>query len=284
MQISEPMEKVDMNNHQGQFDGKVAGQLGKLSTRLAESPVELRDARRLRYQVFYREMAAKPNLGQRLTRMDLDKHDRHCDHLLVLDETSSGSSKIIGTQRFLTKNSGNSIPTYASQGEFDLEGLHSRHGSSTFMELGRSCILAEYRSKRTAELMWHGTWAYAVARKVDVMVGCASFPTSNVEEITPALQLLDSSAPADGEWQVEPASSTAFCITKPADGELDTKSAIRQLPPLIRGYLRLGAMFSMHAVPDPVFGTIDVLVVLPVSRINPRYVSYYGSGAERHAS
>ncbi|MEM9279282.1 MAG: GNAT family N-acyltransferase, partial [Pseudomonadota bacterium] len=166
--------------------------------------------------------------------------------------------------------------------EFDVASLIRRHPERMFMELGRSCILAEYRSKRTMELMWQGTWAYALHNKVDVMLGCASFHTDKVADIAEALGFLSRFSSVTDEWSVSPNSPDAFLIKPFEQAITDERKALRKLPPLIKGYLRLGAMFSSHAVPDPDFGTIDILVVLPVERINRRYVNYYGEDASKH--
>ena len=131
-----------------------------------------------------------------ITKRDQDRFDDNCDHLLVVDEEYSSSAKphVIGTQRFLVRSSQNEEQAFYSQSEFDLESLYRKHTDKTFMELGRSCILPDYRNRRTMELMWQGTWAYALENDVDVMVGCASFPgysscTDN-QSLAPALGLL----------------------------------------------------------------------------------------------
>ena len=258
------------------------GRIGELSTRLATSSSDVRNAQRLRYKVFYEEMSARPGIYNRLTRRDRDPHDVHCDHLLVLDESAGTKPSVVGTQRFFLKPGGSEGIRFHSQSEFDLEGLAARHSAKMFMELGRSCILPQYRTKRTAELMWHGTWAYALKNKVDVMVGCASFGASDIETLAPALGFLSTQPSAAEEWHVDPTGADAVVLQDFEHKVAEVKKAIRLLPPLIRGYLRLGAMFSTCAVPDPEFGTVDVLVVLPVDRINPRYISHYGADAGRH--
>jgi len=212
----------------------------------------------------------------------MDGHDSNCDHLLVLDAAKKSGSQIVGTQRFFLKTGVAGSGDCYSQQEFDVAALISRKPGFTFMELGRSCILPEYRSKRTMELMWQGTWAYAVENRVDVMLGCASFHCDNLEDIRHSLGFLSKYAAATEDWQVSASVEDAIEM-KPFEAlALDARSAIRQLPPLLKGYLRLGAMFSVQAVPDPEFGTIDVLVILPVDRINRRYVNYYGEDASKH--
>ena len=260
----------------------ISGKIGSLSTRLAVSPAEVEESQHIRYQVFCEEMSAAKNQARLLTQRDSDDHDALCDHLLMIESNAPGGKKIVGTQRFFVKSSKDRTGTFYSQPEFDLEGLAKRFPDKKFMELGRSCILSDYRNKRTMELMWHGTWAYALHHKVDVMVGCASFEAKGFDKIAPSLAFLAKNALCDDEWDTPATSKDAVSITGFELPQENTKRALAGLPPLIKGYLRLGAKFSRQAVPDPDFGTIDILVVLPVATINPRYVNYYGADAGKH--
>ena len=171
---------------------------------------------------------------------------------------------------------------YYSAGEFDVEALIARHQNLRFLELGRSCVLEGYRDKRTIELLWHGSWAYVCRHGFDVMFGCASFPGTDPGVHETALAFLRNHAGPDAGWETEATGRDIVC-PQPMSGEPDLKTAMRGLPPLIKGYLRLGAMFARDAVIDYEFNTIDILVLLPVARLNPRYVNYYGEKAERHA-
>lgn len=259
----------------------VSGRIGTLSTRLACTRDEIKTAQRIRYKVFCEEMSARKNVSRRITRRDRDAHDKHCDHLLVTD-LINGQEKIVGTQRFFVKSDNTTSQPFYSQSEFDLDTLASRHPRKRFMELGRSCILPEYRCKRTMELMWHGTWAYALQQRADVMIGCASFEASGFQEIAACLGFLSEHAQCDDAWDTVAVAKNAMPLSKFRQAGQNPKRALASLPPLIKGYLRLGAKFASQAVPDPDFGTIDILVVLPVETINPRYVNYYGADAGRH--
>jgi putative hemolysin len=263
---------------------RTLGRLGSLSTRLAVSDEEIREAQKIRFEVFCGEFFARQQTDPS-SRVEQEDHDKWCDHLLVLDTANEASPKTVGTQRFLVKKASDKTPVFRSQSEFDLEGLAVRHPDKTFMELGRSCILEAYRSKRTMELMWHGTWAYAIENSVDVMTGCASFHAQSIEDIKPALNFLASLSVPDTPWKVDPVSDDCLSIQQlllEDDIAIEPKKAIRTLPPLIKGYLRLGAVFSDHVVFDKAFGTIDIAVILPVENINPRYVNYYGADASKH--
>ena len=260
----------------------VYGEIGQLSTRLATSQEEIHQAQHIRYQVFCEEMSASKNDIRLATKRDEDAHDAICDHLLVIDHAHPEGPKIVGTQRFFVKSASQASGTFYSQPEFNLEGLAQRFATKRFMELGRSCILPQYREKRTMELMWHGTWAYALHQKADVMVGCASFEGVDFEKIAPALGFIAQHALCEDEWNTQATAANAVSLSDFEMGDTSPKRALASLPPLIKGYLRLGAKFSHQAVPDEDFGTIDILVVLPVATINPRYVKYYGADASKH--
>ncbi len=268
--------------------GKVLGRSGHLEIRLARSARDVRRAQRLRYQVFYEEMSAVPNARARLLRRDIDAFDAVCDHLLVVDTARldmrpgrKPCPMVVGTYRLLRQDKAGSTGFY-SQGEFDIASLIARHKGKRFLELGRSCVLEEYRTKKTVELLWHGIWAYVRHHHIDVMFGCASLEGVDPTQLRERLGFLHHNARATGEWsaRAHPFKHVAM-DTLPAHA-IDAKAALKALPPLLKGYLRIGARFGDGAVIDRQFGTTDVLVVLPVSHIEPRYVEYYGG--ERYAA
>lgn len=282
MNVLIPDNPLDKATSKPRADNHVRGRLGELVTRLAESNEEVQKAQRIRYQVFCEEFSALKSSPSQ-SQLEQEKHDLYCDHLLVLKETPSMPDEIIGTQRFLLKQSGKQAVAFRSQSEFDFQTLADKNPEKRFMELGRSCILKQYRNKRTMELMWHGTWAYAVQNQVDVMLGCASFYAKSQDEIALELGFLSNFRATSPNWQVTPTAPGAKALEDFAKPEIDAKGAIRNLPPLLKGYLRLGAFFSDHAVIDEEFGTIDVAVILPVENINPRYIKYYGADASKHS-
>ena len=262
----------------------VSGNLGKLSVRLANSDMEIRKLQALRYDVFYDEMSAVPSLAQRFTKLDQDEFDEICDHLLVLEDKQD----IAGTYRLLRQEIAEQNKGFYTAQEFDIAPLLERHKSKKFLELGRSCVRTEFRTKRTIELLWHGTWSYFLQHNCDVMFGCASFSGTDPDAIAQGLSYLHHNFRANDEWQIGAypglaADKVIEMDRVPAD-QLDTRAALRTLPPLIKGYLRVGAMVGSQAVLDEHFGTIDVLIILPVENIAPRYLNYYGIDASRHKS
>ena len=274
---------------------KVYGRIGDLEVRLACSRSDLRRAQRLRYQVFYQEMSAKPKVSARMRRRDQDPYDAYCDHLLVVDTAAlklpvserKGLARwrniptVVGTYRVLRQEVAQRHGGFYTQGEYDIEPLvRARSPKYRFMELGRSCVLKPYRNKRTVELLWHGLWTYVREHRVDVMLGCASFEGIDPAEHATALSFLHHNRLAPPEWRVKAHNHLYERMDLIPKDKVDGKAALKALPPLIKGYLRLGAFVGDGAVIDRQFGTVDVLIVLPVEKIDPRYFEHFGAPDE----
>lgn len=276
----------------GRKPPKVYGAIGSLEVRLARTRAEVRRAQRLRYEVFYNEMSAKPSLAAQLRRRDQDPYDALCDHLLVIDKSEEQPggdrrrprSRVVGTYRVLRQDMRRGSRGFYTQSEYDIAKLiDHRSPEYSFMELGRSCVLKPYRNKRTVELLWHGLWTYIREHGVDVMLGCASFEGTDPDEHAMALSFLHHERLAPVEWRVKAHDHLRVPMDiLPAD-KVDAKQALKSLPPLIKGYLRLGAFVGDGAVIDHQFGTTDVLIILPVEKIDPRYFEHFGAPDERQS-
>jgi putative hemolysin len=263
------------------------GRLGPLEVRLARNAAEIRRAQKLRYRVFYREMSAVPDATSFLSRRDVDPFDAVCDHLLVVDHAAPRlrrAPKVVGTYRLLRQEVADRQSGFYSAGEFDIDALVARHGERRFLELGRSCVLPDYRTKRTLELLWHGIWTYVLAHRIDVMIGCASLEGTDPDRLALPLSFLHHYARAPEAWRAAALPRRYVELNRIPKSAVDPKAALQSLPPLIKGYLRLGAFIGDGAVVDHQFGTTDVLIVLPVAGINSRYLDHFGPGAERHAA
>ena len=263
------------------------GKLGALEVRLARTAAEIRRAQKLRYDVFYKEMSAIAATAAYFARRDVDLFDAVCDHLLVVDHAASRlrkASTIVGTYRLLRQDVAERQGGFYSAGEFDVGSLVARHRHLKFLELGRSCVLPPYRNKRTVELLWHGIWAYVLAHRVDVMIGCASLEGTDPDRLALPLSFLHHYARAPEPWRTAALPRRYLELNRMPKAAVAPRAALQLLPPLIKGYLRLGAFVGDGAVIDRQFGTTDVLIILPVSAINSRYVDHFGPGAERHAA
>ncbi|CAN7146247.1 GNAT family N-acetyltransferase [Neorhizobium sp. LjRoot104] len=266
--------------------GDVFGRIGTLETRLARSEREIDAAQAVRYRVFVEEMNATLNPEAMRSRRDVDAFDAICDHLLVVDNAIEGDieDQIVGTYRLLRQEVALANNGFYSASEFDIEPLLARHPDKQFMELGRSCVLPDYRTKRTVELLWQGNWAYSLKHGMNAMFGCASFPGVLPEEHAMALSFLHHSVLTKDEWAVSALPELYRSMDlMPMEG-LNARKALSLLPPLIKGYLRLGAMVGDGAVIDHAFNTTDVLIVLPIASISDRYITHFGADAGRFAS
>jgi L-ornithine Nalpha-acyltransferase len=268
----------------------VLGRLGSLEVRLATTPKEIRRAQRLRFKVFYEEMSAVPNGASLFSRRDLDEYDDICDHILVLDHAAKpkpfrkSKHQVVGTYRLLRQDIADRHFGFYSAGEYEVAPLIEANPQLRFMELGRSCVLAPYRNRRTVELLWHGIWSYVLHHRIDVMIGCASLEGTDPRKLAVPLSFLHHYARAPDAWQVRALPERYIPMNVMSKEAVEPKAALRGLPPLVKGYLRLGATFGDGAVIDPQFGTTDVFVVLPVSAISRRYIHHFGPEANRHAA
>jgi len=263
------------------------GRLGALEVRLARTSAEIRRAQKLRFDVFYREMSAVADTTAYFARRDIDLFDAVCDHLLVIDHAAPKLRKaaaVVGTYRLLRQDVAERSGGFYGAGEFDIGSLVARHRDLKFLELGRSCVQPPYRNKRTVELLWHGIWTYVLEHRIDVMIGCASLDGIDPDHLALPLSFLHHYARAPEPWRTAALPRRYLELNRMPKAAIAPKMALQLLPPLIKGYLRLGAFVGDGAVIDRQFGTTDVLIILPVSAIRTRYVAHFGPGAERHAA
>ena len=247
---------------------------GQLDVRLASSAQEIAAAQALRYQIFYEEMGARPTLAMRAHRLDFDDYDHLCDHLLVIDHGADGRPGVVGTYRMLRQDVAERNGGFYSAREYDLSPLlRAGRGGGQLLELGRSCVAPEYRTAATISLLWRGIAAYLSAHGISHLFGCASLPGTNPDKHAAELSYLHQHHLAPPELR-----ATALIdvpLDRIAPGGYDVRAAQRALPPLIKGYLRVGAMIGDGAFVDRQFNTVDVFVVMPVEGITRRYLDRF---------
>jgi L-ornithine Nalpha-acyltransferase len=256
-----------------------------LTVRLAASPNDVRAAQRLRYLVFYKELGAAACEATQRIGLDQDRFDDFSDHLLVVqDQAVDGKpdlavlgGTLVGTYRLLRQQVAIQHDGFYTESEFSLAPLLQRHTDLSFLEVGRSCVAEGFRNKPVAELLWQGIWNYVRHHKLDVMLGCASLKGVDVDALADELTFLAHVSPAPQEWKVEALPSRHITMQRKPIAEVNHKAVLKNLPTLVKAYLRLGCYIGEGAVIDHQFNTTDVLIVLPVSAINPRYFTYYGA-------
>lgn len=263
----------------------ILGRIGNLEVRLARNSSEIAAAQETRFRVFYDELGASRRFVHVLEQRDSDRFDALCDHLLVLDRSIGGPDhrQVVGTYRLLPQEPGSKSACYSDQ-EFLLSDLMARHPEKRFLELGRSCVLPEYRTKRIVELLWQGIWAYCLHNRIDVMTGCASFPGIYPAAHSESLSFLAHNSRADADWDVRALPERYFPIDLMPKEAVNARRALASMPPLLKGYIRLGARIGDGCVIDEDFRTTDVFVILPVKMISERYVNHFGTSAGRYAA
>ncbi|MGQ0442002.1 MAG: GNAT family N-acetyltransferase [Methylophilaceae bacterium] len=239
---------------------KQAHAKNRLYLSLARNPAEVAEAQRLRYKVFAEEMGAElPGTGG----LDVDGFDEFCDHLLVRE---SGTHQVIGTYRILSPHKANEAGGYYSAGEFDLSRIN--HLFDRTVEVGRACVHQNYRNGGTITMLWAGLAKYMQMHHYEYMIGCASIPMHDGGHAAASLyNKLKDEYLAPNEYRVFPRMPLPI-------------SALNQdmqvaCPPLIKGYLRLGAQICGEPAWDSSFNTADMLVMLSLSKINLRYATHF---------
>ena len=254
---------------------------GSLDVRLASSEEEIAAAQALRYRIFYEEMAAKPDARMRRDRRDIDDYDAICDHLLVIDHDRAGGPQVVGTYRLLRQIVAQQHRGFYSAGEYDLSPLlthtfQQKIGAGRqLLELGRSCVDPDYRNIATINLLWRGIASYLAQHHIGYMFGCASFAGTDPAAHAEALSYLYHEHLVPEDLYVRALPDRFEAMNRLVPDAFEAKDALRGLPPLIKGYLRLGCFVGDGAVIDDQFNTTDVFILLPVERITRRYSERY---------
>ncbi len=250
--------------------------VGQLDVRLAVSQEEIAAAQALRYQIFYEEMGATPTAAMARVRRDIDDYDAICDHLLVVDHGLDGRPHVVGTYRLLRQVVAQQHKGFYSAGEYDLSRLiaHSA-GSGQLLELGRSCVAPAWRNNATISLLWRGIASYLQTHSIGHMFGCASLHGADPLLHSAELSYLYHHHLAPPELRAEALPENHVPMNRLPAAMIDARAASRALPPLIKGYLRVGAMVGNGGFVDHQFNTVDVFVIMPVDRITSRYAGRF---------
>jgi len=237
--------------------------------KIASSLEEIEAALRLRFEVFNLEMQEGLESSYE-TGFDSDVYDTFCDHLIVKENSSQ---RVVGTYRLLRQEKAEKNIGFYSECEFDLSNLKSLSGQS--LEVGRSCVAQKYRSIAVINLLWSGIARYMDIFRTERLFGCASLHTKNIEDISLLSAFLTKNFSAPGTYRVYPRAQHAMALLSCHLNEEKKRFAFKLLPPLLKGYLRLGAMVCGGPALDKEFRTVDFLVVVENDRITERYKKHY---------
>lgn len=270
-----PMEQC---SSVGMAQTATSSEAAGLEVRLAAGADEVDAAQALRYRVFHEELGA--TLSGSTPGRDVDDFDAVCDHLVILDHDAAPGGRVVGTYRLLRRSVAERHGGFYSAAEFDIAPLLARPGE--VLELGRSCIDPGYRTRAAMQLLWRGISAYILAHDVSLMFGCASLPGTDVEALAPALSYLHQNHLAPPALRARALPHRHVAMDRLAAGSLgavadrmDGRAAVAGLPPLLKGYLRLGGFIGDGAVIDHEFNTTDVCLIVPVDELTGKYARHF---------
>jgi putative hemolysin len=259
---------------------------GHLEVRLAVNTAEVDAVQALRYQVFYEEMGAKPTAAMQDRRRDFDALDDYCEHLMVIDRTriTADDIGVVGTYRLIRRSAAERYGSFYSASEYDISNLLDYPGE--ILELGRSCIHADYRTGTVMQILWRGLASYIFDHDISLLFGCASLPGTDPQALALPLSYLyyqhlappglRAKAIADRYVDMRLLPQEAFDPQAAfSTMKLDPRSGANSLPPLLKGYLRVGGYVGDGAVVDEQFNTTDVFIVVKTDLITSRYLRHY---------
>jgi L-ornithine Nalpha-acyltransferase len=251
--------------------------VGGLHMRLAETAEEVMAAQALRYRVFYEGTAAKPTVGMAASRRDFDTFDEFCDHLLVFDEARGDRAHaVVGAYRMMRRAGASRRGQFYSADEYDIAKLVAVPGE--ILELGRSCIDPAYRTGTVMQILWQGIADYVLGYDIKLMFGCASLPGTDPYVLAAPLTYLYRNHLAPAALRPRALDARYVSMDRLPDGAAVPQRALKMMPPLIKGYLRLGGFVGDGAVVDHDFGTTDVCVVVKTDLVTDRYFRHYTRG------
>ncbi len=256
------------------LDRVVDVRFDSLQARLAEGEAEIDAAQALRYRVFYEEMGAQPSPEMERRRRDFDRFDHVCDHLLVLDHAKgTGAEAVVGTYRLIRREMAARSGGFYSAAEYDLGEIPAFPGE--ILELGRSCTDPSARGGAVARLMWRGISAYVFHHRIAVMFGCASLHGTDPDALALPLAYLHHYHVAPPELRMRALEGRYVEMNRMTKDSIDPARAQALLPPLIKGYLRLGGFVGEGAVIDRPFNTTDVSIIVKTDLVSDRYYRHY---------
>ncbi|MBO6035951.1 MAG: GNAT family N-acetyltransferase, partial [Acetobacter sp.] len=247
---------------------------GSLSVRIAQTDAERDAAQALRYQVFYEEMGAQPNAQTKSLKRDIDEFDAIADHLLVIDHAIAEDERgVVGTYRLVQDNAAAKIGRFYSSSEYDLSLLQEFQGK--LLEVGRSCVHKNYRNRVAMQLLWRGIASYIFLHRIDLLFGCASLPGINPDLLSDELTYLYHNHLAPPALRIRALETHRIEMIRTNPHELNVRQCLSKLPPLIKGYLRLGGYVGDGAVVDKQFNTTDVAILVKSELLADKYYRHY---------
>ncbi|WP_121065296.1 GNAT family N-acetyltransferase [Chachezhania antarctica] len=251
-------------------NSQVSQQGDAISVRIAETEDELRAAQALRYDVFVRELGGGGEMIDHTAGLERDRCDPYFDHLIATD-TDTGA--VVGVYRVLPPERAAAMGGYYSEDEYDLSVLTG--SGRRLLELGRSCLHRDYRGGAVMYHLWAALADYVADHDIDILFGVASFHGTDVEALAQPLSMLHRNHLAPPDLRPRVVADHYQRMDLVPDGQLDRKAAMREIPALIKAYLRLGGFVGDGAFIDRDFNTTDICLVLDTAKLNEKQSRIY---------
>jgi putative hemolysin len=248
--------------------------IGPIHLKLATTDAEIEAAQALRYKIFYLESGAPIPADVAATELDADSMDEHCDHLLVMDDRLGlGPESVVGTYRLIRREAAQSHGRFYSSSEFDISKLIAYPGN--ILELGRSCVDVEYRTRPVMQMLWKGIASYMFHYNLDLLFGCASLSGTDLEKHKEVLAYLYHHHLAPENLRAKTLPQFYVDMNAMPKESIDVRRALRDMAPLVKGYIRIGAYIGDGAFVDHALKTTDVCIILPTKNITDKYFKHY---------
>ena len=245
-----------------------------IQVRLTQNENEIKASQALRYKVFYEEFGASPTEEMRKEKRDINEFDPFTDHLVVLDTSlPKGPEQIIGTYRLLRQEVAEQFGKFYTSDEYNIQPLIDNQ--KNLLELGRSCVLEPYRTRPVLQKLWEGIANYITDNNIGLMFGCASIPGTDVNKVSEILAYLHHFHLAPDALRPKTIESKYVDMNLHKKENLNPRRIFASMPPLLKGYLRLGAYIGDGAYIDEQWNSIDVCIVLPSAIVREKYVKHY---------
>lgn len=248
---------------------------GHFTLRLARDDRDLMAAQRLRYGVFVKELGADGPMVDHTARLERDAFDPMFDHLLLIDRRRDAVAldDVVGVYRLLPGERVAADQRFYSETEFDLAPL--RASGRRLLELGRSCVHADYRGGNAMLHLWNALAGYVLERGIEIMFGAASFHGTDVVRLAQPLAFLHHNHLAPPELRVRAIGPDAQPMNLVSAEDIDRRAALLGTPALIKAYLRLGGFVGDGAYLDRDFNTTDVCLVMDTAQMSARHRRFY---------
>ncbi|WP_438990013.1 GNAT family N-acetyltransferase [Lentibacter sp.] len=247
----------------------------QFSVRLAQTDADILGAQRLRYRVFVEELGSDGALVDHVHRFERDGFDVHSQHLILVDDARDASAPdhVVGAYRLLDETGADAAGQFYSENEYDLSKLKT--SGRRLLELGRSCLDADYRGGSAMFHLWNALAEFVQEREIEILFGVASFHGTDATKLRLPLSLLHYRYCAPEALRVRALEAGYQPMGLMQEEEIDRRGAMMEMPALIKAYLRLGGAVGEGAFTDRAFNTTDVCLIMDTAAMPSRRRSLY---------